>query len=287
MSEITIGIDDVFKSYGRTKALDGVSFDLEKGVSGLLGPNGAGKTTLLRMLATVLAPDRGRLAVLGWDPLDVAGRLEIRRRLGYFPQEPGYHMNFTAFEFVDYLAILKEMVDTDRRHDEVRRVLEAVSLGDVASKKLKALSGGMRRRVILAQALLGSPELLVLDEPTVGLDPVQRLRFREILSQLAETQTILLSTHMTEDVAALCSQVVVLNEGQVQFNGDITELADKARGRVWHAGAKESARLSWRTGEGIYRHVGEPPAGAELVEPTIDDGYLLLIGERALEGQPT
>jgi len=287
MSEITIGIDDVFKSYGRTKALDGVSFDLEKGVSGLLGPNGAGKTTLLRMLATVLAPDRGRLAVLGWDPLDVAGRLEIRRRLGYFPQEPGYHMNFTAFEFVDYLAILKEIVDTDRRHDEVRRVLEAVSLGDVASKKLKALSGGMRRRVILAQALLGSPELLVLDEPTVGLDPVQRLRFREILSQLAETQTILLSTHMTEDVAALCSQVVVLNEGQVQFNGDITELADKARGRVWQAGAKESARLSWRTGEGIYRHVGEPPAGAELVEPTIDDGYLLLIGERALEGQPT
>jgi ABC-2 type transport system ATP-binding protein len=287
MSEVTIGIDDVFKSYGRTKALDGVSFDLEKGVSGLLGPNGAGKTTLLRMLATVLAPDRGRLAVLGWDPLDVAGRLEIRRRLGYFPQEPGYHMNFTAFEFVDYLAILKEMVDTDRRHDEVRRVLEAVSLGDVASKKLKALSGGMRRRVILAQALLGSPELLVLDEPTVGLDPVQRLRFREILSQLAETQTILLSTHMTEDVAALCSQVVVLNEGQVQFNGDITELADKARGRVWQAGAKESARLSWRTGEGIYRHVGEPPAGAELVEPTIDDGYLLLIGERALEGQPT
>jgi ABC-2 type transport system ATP-binding protein len=145
----------------------------------------------------------------------------------------------------------------------------------------------MRRRVILAQALLGSPELLVLDEPTVGLDPVQRLRFREILSQLAETQTILLSTHMTEDVAALCSQVVVLNEGQVQFNGDITELADKARGRVWQAGAKESARLSWRTGEGIYRHVGEPAAGAELVEPTIDDGYLLLIGERALEGQPT
>jgi ABC-2 type transport system ATP-binding protein len=196
-------------------------------------------------------------------------------------------MNFTAFEFVDYLAILKEMVDTDRRHDEVRRVLEAVSLGDVASKKLRALSGGMRRRVILAQALLGSPELLVLDEPTVGLDPVQRLRFREILSQLAETQTILLSTHMTEDVAALCSQVVVLNEGQVQFNGDITELADKARGRVWQAGAKESARLSWRTGEGIYRHVGEPLAGAELVEPTIDDGYLLLIGERALEGQPT
>jgi ABC-2 type transport system ATP-binding protein len=287
MSEITIGIDNVFKSYGRTKALDGVSFDLEKGVSGLLGPNGAGKTTLLRMLATVLAPDRGRLAVLGWDPQDVAGRLEIRRRLGYFPQEPGYHMNFTAFEFVDYLAILKEMVDTDRRHDEVRRVLEAVGLGDVASKKLKALSGGMRRRVILAQALLGSPELLVLDEPTVGLDPVQRLRFREILSQLAETQTILLSTHMTEDVAALCSQVVVLNEGQVQFNGDITELADKARGRVWQAGAKESARLSWRTGEGIYRHVGEPLAGAELVEPTIDDGYLLLIGERALEGQPT
>ncbi len=287
MSDVTIDIDQVFKSYGRTHALDGVSFQLGKGVSGLLGPNGAGKTTLLRMLATVLAPDRGRLGVLGWDPQDAAGRLEIRRRLGYFPQEPGYHMNFTAFEFVDYLAILKEMVDTNRRHAEVRRVLEAVGLSDVASKKLKALSGGMRRRVILAQALLGDPDLLVLDEPTVGLDPVQRLRFREILSELAETQTILLSTHMTEDVAALCSRVVVLNEGQVQFNGDITELADKARDRVWLAGSKETARLSWRTGEGIYRHVGDPPAGAELVEPTIDDGYLLLIGERALEEQTT
>jgi ABC-2 type transport system ATP-binding protein len=287
MSDVTIDIDEVFKSYGRTQALDGVSFELEKGVSGLLGPNGAGKTTLLRMLATVLAPDRGRLEILGWNPQDGAGRLEIRRRLGYFPQEPGYHMNFTAFEFVDYVAILKEMVDTKRRHAEVRRVLEAVGLSDVASKKLKALSGGMRRRVILAQALLGDPDLLVLDEPTVGLDPVQRLRFREILSELAETQTILLSTHMTEDVAALCSRVVVLNEGQVQFNGDITELADKARDRVWLAGSKETARLSWRTGEGIYRHVGDPPAGAELVEPTIDDGYLLLIGERALEEQTT
>lgn len=287
MSDITIGVDQIFKSYGRTNALNGVSFDLEKGVSGLLGPNGAGKTTLLRMLATVLAPDQGRLAVLGWDPQDGAGRLEIRRRLGYFPQEPGYHMNFTAFEFVDYLAILKEMVDTNRRHEEVRRVLEAVGLGDVASKRLKALSGGMRRRVILAQALLGDPDVLVLDEPTVGLDPVQRLRFREILSRLAETQTVLLSTHMTEDVAALCSRVVVLNKGQVQFNGDITELANIARDRVWLSGTRETARLSWRTGEGIYRHVGEPPAGAELVEPTIDDGYLTLIGERALEEQTT
>ena len=285
MSDVTIDVDQVFKSYGRTRALNGVSFELGKGVSGLLGPNGAGKTTLLRMLATVLAPDRGRLVVLGWDPQAATGRLKIRRELGYFPQEPGYHMNFTAFEFVDYLAILKEMVDRNRRHTEVRRVLEAVGLGDVASKKLKALSGGMRRRVILAQALLGDPDLLVLDEPTVGLDPVQRLRFREILSRLAETKTILLSTHMTEDVAALCSRVVVLNEGQVQFNGDITQLADMARDRVWLAGTREAARLSWRTGEGIFRHVGEPPAGAELVEPTIDDGYLLLIGERALEEQ--
>jgi ABC-2 type transport system ATP-binding protein len=287
MTDATIDVDRVFKSYGRTQALDGVSFELEKGVSGLLGPNGAGKTTLLRMLATVLAPDRGHLAVLGWNPQDAEGRLEIRRRLGYFPQEPGYHMNFTAFEFVDYLAILKEMVDRNRRHDEVRRVLEAVGLGDVASKKLKALSGGMRRRVILAQALLGNPDVLVLDEPTVGLDPVQRLRFREILSRLAETQTILLSTHMTEDVAAVCTRVVVLNEGQVQFNGDITQLAGMATDRVWLASSREPAHLSWRTGEGTYRHVGEPPVGADLVEPTIDDGYLLLIGERALEGQPT
>ena len=282
MNETSVGIADVSKSYGRTRALDGVTLDLGRGITGLLGPNGAGKTTLLRIVATVLAPDAGRLRILGHDPADADGRVAIRRRLGYLPQEPGFHPNFTAFEFVDYVAILKEMTSRRARHDEVRRVLSLVGLDSVSGRKIRALSGGMRKRVGLAQALLGRPDLLVLDEPTAGLDPEQRLRFRELLSGLAEDRTVLLSTHQTEDVAALGQRVVVLHEGALRFDGTTRELADHARGRVWLAGSREpGARLSWRTGDGRHRNIGDAPPGAELVEPSIEDAYLFLVGEQA------
>src|SRR5881409_2952726 len=226
MSMPTVEIDQVEKSFGRTLALAGLSFEAGAGITGLLGPNGAGKTTLLRMAATVLAPDAGELRLLGWDPRKADERLAIRRRLGYMPQEPGFHRSFTAFEFVDYVAILKEMVDRRARHDEVRRVLALVGLESVSDRKIKALSGGMRRRVALAQALLGDPDLLVLDEPTAGLDPEQRLRFREIVSERSVDRTVILSTHQTEDVAALSPRVVVMNEGKALLDGTPRELAD-------------------------------------------------------------
>jgi ABC-2 type transport system ATP-binding protein len=275
----TIEIGGLTKSYGSTRALDDITLSFGRGVTGLLGPNGAGKTTLLRIIATVLAPDAGELRVLGEDPRVAEGRLSIRRRLGYFPQEPGYYDNLTTFEFVDYIAILKEMTDRRARHDEVRRVLDQVGLGDVARKKIKALSGGMRRRAIVAQALLGRPELLVLDEPASGLDPEQRLRFRETVSAVAEQHTVLLSTHQTEDVAALCQRVVVINRGQVLYDGTPDDLVERARGRVWLAAdADPGARLSWRTGTGQHRLIGDPPPGATLAEPALEDAYLLLIG---------
>ena len=173
----TVELAAVAKRYGGTRALDGIDL-AAAGITGLLGPNGAGKTTLLRIAATVLAPDAGRVRLLGLDPAQAGERVEIRRRLGYLPQEPGYHRGFTTFEFVDYIAILKELTDRRARHAEVRRVLAEVGLDAVARRKIRALSGGMRRRVALAQALLGRPDLLVLDEPTAGLDPEQRLRFR-------------------------------------------------------------------------------------------------------------
>ena len=282
MSEPTVQIAGVQKRFGRTRALAGVTVDLGEGISGLLGPNGAGKTTLLRMLATVLAPDSGRLRLLGRDPADREQRLEIRRRLGYMPQEPGFHRNFSAFDFVDYVAILKELTERRARHDEVRRVLEVVGLDAVMHRKIKALSGGMCRRVALAQALLGDPRLLVLDEPTAGLDPEQRLRFRELLSGLAESRTVVLSTHQTEDIAALCGRIVVMTDGVGSFDGTPRELTELARGQVWLAGERApAARISWRTGEGRHRHIGNAPAGAELVAPTLEDGYLLLLGEQA------
>ena len=205
----------VTKRYGRSEAVIDVDLALGRGVVGLLGPNGAGKTTLLKMLATSLAPTSGQISVFGLDPMVAHERLEIRRRLGYVPQEIGLYETFSVFDFVDYIAILKEHAERTARRAEVRQVLQAVDLDDVRSKPIRKLSGGMRRRVALAQSLLGDPDLLVLDEPTVGLDPEQRLRFRQIVSQHANRRCVVLSTHMTEDVEALCERVVVMDSGHV------------------------------------------------------------------------
>jgi ABC-2 type transport system ATP-binding protein len=277
----SVVVEGVTKTFRRSTAVAGADFTAGPGVTGVLGPNGAGKTTLLRMMATVLAPDRGRLRLLGQDPATPSGRLAIRRRLGYLPQEPGFHRGMTVFEFVDYVAILKEWVDRRARHDEVRRVLDLVGLTTVSGKRIRAVSGGMRRRVGLAQALLGDPDLVILDEPTAGLDPEVRLRFREIVSRLGDGRTVVLSTHQTEDVAAICQRVVVLHDGRSLFAGTPSALIDRAAGRVWlerHRGA--GAQLAWRTGDGLVRNVGDAPAGAELTAPTLEDAYLLLVGNR-------
>jgi ABC-2 type transport system ATP-binding protein len=280
----SVVLNGVGKSYGRTSALVDVDLALAPGITGLLGPNGAGKTTLLRILATALAADSGTVEVLGSDPGTTAGRLAIRRHLGYLPQEAGFPRGFTVFGFVDYIAILKEWSDRRMRHPEVRRVLDQVSLGDLATRRVHALSGGQRRRVLLAQAMLGQPELLVLDEPTTGLDPEQRARLRDILSPAGQTATLLLSTHQTEDVAALCERVVVLDRGRVQFDGPVAALISSAAGRVWMAAQRSPlARHSWRTGTGSWRNVGDPPGGVELAAPTLEDAYLLLVGDHALD----
>ena len=279
-----VELDQVTKRYGRTVAVDGVTLSIESGITGLLGPNGAGKTTLLRILATVLAPDSGDVELFGRSTAAADDRLQIRRRLGYVPQEPGFHRQFSAFDFVDYVAVLKLITDRRARHGEVRRVLDVVGLTSVMHKRIRQLSGGMRRRVAIAQALLGSPELLVLDEPTAGLDPEQRLRFRELLSTAANGATVVLSTHQTEDVAALCQRVVVMHGGVIHYDGTPSGLAGLAAGRVWLADARDpSAQLAWMTGDGMVRHVGEPPPNARLDEPRVEDGYLLLVGATVLQ----
>ena len=278
----TVEVAELRKRFGATVALDGVSLRFGPGVTGLLGPNGAGKTTLLRILATVLAPDSGEVRILGERTDSPTALRSIRKRLGYCPQEPGFYNHFSAFDFVDYIAILKEIDDRVERRDEVRRVLAVVGLEDVMHKKIRALSGGMRRRVAIAQALLGGPELLVLDEPTAGLDPELRLRFREVLSRRRDTQVVVLSTHQTDDIAAMCQRVVVIDGGAVRFDGTPAELAAQAAGHVWVSDAVDpSARLSWIDALGQHRHIGAPPAGATLVSPTIDDAYLLLVGRHA------
>jgi ABC-2 type transport system ATP-binding protein len=280
----TVQLTGISKRYRGTAALDGVDLSFRSGITGLLGPNGAGKTTLLRIIATVLAADEGGVHLLGRSPNTPETLAEVRRQLGYLPQEMGFPRGFTGFAFVDYMAVLKEWTDRSSRHDEVRRVLGLVDLADVATKRVRALSGGQRRRVALAQALLGDPAVLLLDEPTTGVDPQQRVSLRQVLSQAGERSTVLLSTHQTEDVAALCDRVVVLDQGSIRFDGGVTDLVSTATGRVWLADAPDpAARASWRTGTGRHRHVGETvPRGGEPTEPTLEDAYLLLVGDRAL-----
>jgi len=279
MTGAAIDLRGVSRRFRGTTVLDDLELEVMPGVVGLLGPNGAGKTTLLRILATVLGADGGSVRILGRDPADSAERTEIRRRLGYLPQELGYPRGFTAYRFVDYMAVLKEIEEPAARRAEVRRVLEDVDLADRAAKSIRTLSGGQRRRVGLAQALLGSPELLVLDEPTTGLDPEQRVSLRTVLAERGRASTVLIATHQTEDVAALCEHVIVLDRGSVSFQGSVSALVAEAQGRVWLADAADPrAQVSWRTATGRYRNLGTAPAGADLVEPTLEDTYLLQRG---------
>jgi ABC-2 type transport system ATP-binding protein len=235
---MNVELTELSRRFGRTRAVDGITLQAGPGVVGLLGPNGAGKTSLLRMLATVLPPSDGTLRLLERDPGQYKSRREIRRRLGYLPQELGYYPGFTVAEFVEYFALLKE-VPPHQVPRAVATAIEHVGLGDKARAKLRTLSGGMRRRVGIAQAIVNDPELLLLDEPTAGLDPEQRMAFRVLLRELGEQATVIVSTHLVEDVGAACAEVVLVDAGKVVFHGSPTELT--VRGEA--AGAVGDAPL--------------------------------------------
>ena len=199
--EINVQAIGITQRFGRTEVLKYMDLSLGSGVFGLLGPNGAGKTTLLRTLATAIEPSAGQLRLLGFDPADPGERRALRRRLGYLPQSLGYYPNFTVFEFVEYFALLKEVPKGEVR-PAVARAIERVGLGDKARSKLKTLSGGMLRRVGVAQAVVNDPELLLLDEPTAGLDPEQRVGFRALIREIGTRGTVVVSTDLVEDVGA-------------------------------------------------------------------------------------
>jgi ABC-2 type transport system ATP-binding protein len=226
---MNVEITDLTRRFGRIQAVAGVTLATGPGVFGLLGPNGAGKTTLLRMLATVIAPSSGRLRLLGRDPSAYGPRREIRRRLGYLPQNLGYYPGFTVVEFVEYFALLKELPPA-RVPAAVAAAVEQVGLGDKARARLRTLSGGMLRRVGIAQAIVNDPQLLLLDEPTAGLDPEQRVAFRALLRDLAQHATVLVSTHLVEDVGAACTQVALMDQGKLVFHGTPVEMTARAEG---------------------------------------------------------
>jgi ABC-2 type transport system ATP-binding protein len=226
---MNVEIAGLTRRFGRTQAVAGVDLALGAGVFGLLGPNGAGKTSLLRMLATVIQPSSGTLRLLGRDPGSYGPRREIRRRLGYLPQNLGYYPGFTVAEFVEYFALLKDM-PPGRVPAAVAAAIERTGLGDKARAKLRTLSGGMLRRAGIAQAIVNEPDLLLLDEPTAGLDPQQRVAFRAMLRGFGETATVIVSTHLVEDVGAACTKVALMDQGKILFYGTPAELTARADG---------------------------------------------------------
>lgn len=280
-----IEIEHLSKTYrGGVNALSNLSLTIGTGMFGLVGPNGAGKTTLMRILAGLLRPTSGRVTAFGHDLSTYAGRHALKMNLGYLPQELGLYPNLNAYEFLDYMAILKGITDGGERKRQIDDLLDKVRLTDGAKRRLKTYSGGMKRRIGIAQALLGNPSLLIVDEPTAGLDPEERVRFRNLLSDMARERTIILSTHIVEDISQSCNDLAVMRQGTVMFRGSPADLIDRARGHVWtFTGTKPDDRLTLvstlHLSQGVqYRVLGDPRnAQAVPADPTLEDGYMWLM----------
>jgi ABC-2 type transport system ATP-binding protein len=210
-----IVIENLSKNFGEKRALYGVSLHIETGMFGLLGRNGAGKTTLMRILATILSKSNGNVSVCGFD---IGNAKEIRKLVGYLPQEFSMYPNMSVYEAMDYLGVLSELSNKTRQ-ERIPVLLKRVNLDDCHKVRVKALSGGMKRRLGIAQAILHNPVILIVDEPTAGLDPEERVRFRNMLREIAENRIVILSTHIVEDVEKTCEKIAVLDNGEIIFNG--------------------------------------------------------------------
>ncbi|HXS73139.1 MAG TPA: ABC transporter ATP-binding protein [Rhodanobacteraceae bacterium] len=279
------------------RALRDVSLDIPAGMFGLLGPNGAGKSTLMRTIATLQDPDAGSIML---DELDVlADKPAARRMLGYLPQEFGVYPKVSAEAMLDHLAMLKGVTARGERRDLVAALLKQVNLYDVRKRKLGGFSGGMRQRFGIAQALIGNPKLVIVDEPTAGLDPEERQRFLNLLAEIGERVVVILSTHIVEDVTELCPRMAIIAEGQVRLSGEPRETIRSLEGRVWrrvihkealHEYRARMAVLSTRLATGnTVIHVladSKPDDGFESVPPDLEDVYFGQLHHAAAAAQP-
>jgi len=267
-------IQGLSKTYPNgVKALDNVSLTIPLGMYGLLGPNGAGKSTLMRTLATLQEPDAGT-ATLG--DIDVLKQKEeVRRRLGYLPQDFGVYPRISAQDMLDHIALLKGIVNRKERKDIVAAMLQRCNLYDSRKKSLTSFSGGMRQRFGIAQALLGSPQLLIVDEPTAGLDPGERNRFYNLLAEIGEQVIVILSTHIVEDVMDLCTNMAIIHEGRVLFQGRPDEAIAQLKGKVWQRSITKTELPAF---EGKYkiissRLIGGRPFIHVLSEQALNSGF--------------
>jgi len=281
-------LDHLTKCYKEFAAVKDVTLTLGGGVYGLLGANGAGKTTLMRILCGILTPTRGTVRCGGADIARLGE--EYRAMLGYLPQDFGFYPDFTGPEFLRYIAALKGLTraETARRIPEL---LRQVGLEEAGRKKLRAYSGGMRQRLGIAQAMLNDPQILILDEPTAGLYPRERVRFRNLIADYAKGRTVLLSTHIVSDVEAIADEILLMKGGCIVEQGTVPQLADTARGKVWtlRTDAANAAKLEAVYNVANLRHEGEgvelrlitadPPAGAVPAAPTLEDVYLWYFAE--------
>ncbi len=272
------------------EALNNIHFTIRHGMVGILGPNGAGKTTLLRLLAGILEPSVGNIKLGRVSIKDI--RRHLARWVGYLPQDFGLPNDLTGREYLEYYGLLYNIGNKNETQERIQHLLNEVGLSDQADKKIGDYSGGMRQRVAVARTLLRLPSIIIVDEPTVGLDPRERIRFRNLLSELSKTRIVLFSTHVVEDVAVACERVIVLSGGKIAFDGEPASLEEGAKGRVWniHITANEEAllpnnavivdRIPEEDGSSFVRVLcqNRPLPGAEETLPTLQDGYLMLTG---------
>lgn len=289
---LEIEIRDLSKYYGKKRALDHIDLNIEQGMFGLLGRNGAGKTTLMKTLATLLKKQSGEISVCG---IPVEHAAKIREITGYLPQDFSMYPNMTVYEAMDYLGVLSGM-SKEQRRKRIPSLLKKVNLQNDRRKKVKALSGGMKRRLGIAQAILHDPKVLIVDEPTAGLDPEERVRFRNLLCEIAEERIVILSTHIVGDIEATCENLAVMDKGKILFKGTVEELTALAEGKVYTAqiskkelpGLKKQFAVTGMLAAGnnvSVRFLAEekPFANARACQAGVEDAYMYLMQEKAGE----
>lgn len=281
----TLSIKGLNKTYANgVKALDDVSLEISNGMFGLLGPNGAGKSSLMRTIATLQEADAGSVFL---DELDIVEEpAELRKVLGYLPQEFGVYPRFTAEQMLDHIAVLKGVSHRGQRKDLVAHLLQKVNLYDVRKKSVKGFSGGMKQRVGIAQALIGDPKLIIVDEPTVGLDPGERNRFHNLLADVGQEVIVILSTHIVDDVRELCTEMAIMNEGQIVYNGSPQNALQALEGKVWQTSIERDQMERYKRNYTVISdkmvagkpqiHVlsdAQPDSEFEQVKPNLEDVF--------------